>query len=408
MKYIIVISDGMGDYPIESLNNRTPLEAANVPNMDYLAQNGEIGMAKTTSDGLSPGSDVTNLAILGYDPERYYTGRSPFEAASMGVSLHHGDISYRCNLVTLRDIENGYNFEQITSKVIMDDYSAGHITSEDAKVIIREINNQLGTEHIQFYSGISYRHLMVWTGGKISKDLTPPHDISGKKVIDYLSGGNGGDIIRELIESSIPILQTSPINRDRIEAGKSPANSIWLWGEGKRPNLPEFRGRYGLSCSMISAVDLMKGIGIYAGLDIINVPGATGYLDTNYRGKGEYGLEELKKKDMIYIHIEAPDEAGHNGDIAAKVKAIESIDDLVLGTILNGVENIDDEYKIMILCDHRTPIVKKTHTDDPVPFLIYNSLNKEKSSGKDFNEKNAETGLFIEKGYRLMEYFTRR
>ena len=285
MKYIILLCDGMGDYPIAELGNRTPMQAANTPNMDELARNGEVGMAKTTPDGFSPGSDVTNLAILGYDPKKYYTGRSPLEAASIGIVLDKDDVAYRCNLVTLKTKNNSYDIESLNSHLIMDDYSAGHITTDEARELIGEINNQIGTEDIIFYSGISYRHLMVWRGGKVKVRCTPPHDISGKSIGEYLPKGDGDDILKRLIGLSVNVLRFHHVNEDRIKENKKPANCIWLWGQGKAPQMPKFENRFKLKGSMISAVDLMKGLGIYAGFDIVNVPGATGYIDTNYKGK---------------------------------------------------------------------------------------------------------------------------
>ena len=390
MKYIILLCDGMGDYPIAELGNRTPMQAANTPNMDELARNGEVGMAKTTPDGFSPGSDVTNLAILGYDPKKYYTGRSPLEAASIGIVLDKDDVAYRCNLVTLKTKNNSYDIESLNSHLIMDDYSAGHITTDEARELIGEINNQIGTEDIIFYSGISYRHLMVWRGGKVKVRCTPPHDISGKSIGEYLPKGDGDDILKRLIGLSVNVLRFHHVNEDRIKENKKPANCIWLWGQGKAPQMPKFEDKFKLKGAMISAVDLMKGLGIYAGFDIINVPGATGYIDTNYKGKAEYALNELKKKDIVYVHVEAPDEASHNGDMAGKIKAIEDFDNLVVGTVMKGIKEFGD-YKIMVLCDHRTPLSTKTHTADPVPVLIFNPKKQGKVDGA-FDEATCEKG----------------
>lgn len=403
MKYIILLCDGMGDYPIAELGNRTPMQAANTPNMDELARNGEVGMAKTTPDGFSPGSDVTNLAILGYDPKKYYTGRSPLEAASIGIVLDKDDVAYRCNLVTLKTKNNSYDIESLNSHLIMDDYSAGHITTDEARELIGEINNQIGTEDIIFYSGISYRHLMVWRGGKVKVRCTPPHDISGKSIGEYLPKGDGDDILKRLIGLSVNVLRFHHVNEDRIKENKKPANCIWLWGQGKAPQMPKFEDKFKLKGAMISAVDLMKGLGIYAGFDIINVPGATGYIDTNYKGKAEYALNELKKKDIVYVHVEAPDEASHNGDMAGKIKAIEDFDNLVVGTVMKGIKEFGD-YKIMVLCDHRTPLSTKTHTADPVPVLIFNPKKQGKVDGA-FDEATCEKGRMFNPAHNLMEYF---
>ncbi|MEK6682722.1 MAG: cofactor-independent phosphoglycerate mutase [Nitrospirota bacterium] len=406
MKYIILLCDGMGDYPIAELGNRTPMQAANTPNMDELARNGEVGMAKTTPDGFSPGSDVTNLAILGYDPKKYYTGRSPLEAASIGIVLDKDDVAYRCNLVTLKTKNNSYDIESLNSHLIMDDYSAGHITTDEAMELIGEINNQIGTEDIIFYSGISYRHLMVWRGGKVKVRCTPPHDISGKSIGEYLPKGDGDDILKRLIGLSVNVLRFHHVNEDRIKENKKPANCIWLWGQGKAPQMPKFEDKFKLKGAMISAVDLMKGLGIYAGFDIINVPGATGYIDTNYKGKAEYALNELKKKDIVYVHVEAPDEASHNGDMAGKIKAIEDFDNLVVGTVMKGIKEFGD-YKIMVLCDHRTPLSTKTHTADPVPVLIFNSKKQGKVDGA-FDEATCEKGRMFNPAHTMMEYFLRK
>ena len=403
MKYIILLCDGMGDYPIAELGNRTPMQAANTPNMDELARNGEVGMAKTTPDGFSPGSDVTNLAILGYDPKKYYTGRSPLEAASIGIVLDKDDVAYRCNLVTLKTKNNSYDIESLNSHLIMDDYSAGHITTDEARELIGEINNQIGTEDIIFYSGISYRHLMVWRGGKVKVRCTPPHDISGKSIGEYLPKGDGDDILKRLIGLSVNVLRFHHVNEDRIKENKKPANCIWLWGQGKAPQMPKFEDKFKLKGAMISAVDLMKGLGIYAGFDIINVPGATGYIDTNYKGKAEYALNELKKKDIVYVHVEAPDEASHNGDMAGKIKAIEDFDNLVVGTVMKGIKEFGD-YKIMVLCDHRTPLSTKTHTADPVPVLIFNSKKQGKVDGA-FDEATCEKGRMFNPAHNMMAYF---
>ncbi len=407
MKYIILIADGMADYQIQEIGMKTPMEVARIPNMDYLAKNGMIGMVKTVVDKFPPGSDVTNLAILGYDPHLYYTGRSPLEAAGMGVTLEPYDVAYRCNFVSLKNHEGGYDIRRLKPNLVMGDYSAGYISTEEARELIYEINDRLGNEEIQFYPGVSYRHLMVWEDGKAKVATTPPHDILDKKLGSYLPQGDGNDLLNELMDASIEVLKASPINEERIAAGKAPANCIWLWGQGKAPKMPRFDEKYHLSGSMITAVDLIKGLGRYAGFDIISVPGATGYLDTNYKGKAEYALSEIRKKDIVYVHIEAPDEAGHSGDLKAKIKALEDIDSLFIGTLIDGLKDIA-EYRIMVTCDHRTPVSIRSHTSDPVPFLIYDN-NKSGNSGNDFNERNAEgSNLLIEPGYRLMDFFLGR
>lgn len=391
MKYIILIGDGMSDYLIEELGNKTPLEAANTPNMDMLAQRGSIGLVKNVPDKYPPGSDVAILSVLGYDPAKYYTGRSPLEAASIGVALAPDDLAVRCNLVTLG---------QKDGKVYMDDFSADHITTDEAREIIKGIDGELGKEGIKFYPGVSYRHLMVWHGGPDSLETTPPHDITGKEIKDYLPKGRGSEKFIQLMNASQMILKDHPANVRREEDGHKPANSIWLWGQGRAPKLPTLKQRFGIEGSIISAVDLLKGLGIYAGLKVVNVPGATGYLDTNYKGKAEYALRELETRDFVCVHVEAPDEAGHNGDLEGKIKAIEDFDREVVGRVVDGMGRFK-EYRILVLPDHPTPLIKKTHTRDPVPFVLYPA---EDNHGKGFTEAEAKaSGLFIEQGHRLIE-----
>lgn len=393
MKYIILIGDGMSDEPIPELGNKTPLEAAKTPNMDFLAQNGSIGLSKNVPDGYPPGSDVAILSVLGYDPKKYYTGRSPLEAASIGIELSKDDLALRCNLVAL--LEQG-------GRIFMNDYSAGHITTDEAKKIIIDLDKELSDSGIKFYPGISYRHLMVWNCGPdaAKMETTPPHDITGKEITDYLPKGEGSKKLIQLMTSSQMLLKEHPVNVEREENGKKPANSIWLWGQGRRPNMPTLKERFGIEGSVISAVDLVKGVGIYAGLKVVNVPGATGYLDTNYKGKAEYALKELETKDFVCVHVEAPDEAGHTGNLKDKIKAIEDFDEKIVGAVLKGLDKFK-EFKILVLPDHPTPIAKKTHTRDPVPFVMYPSNG---NSGKTFTETDAKSsGLFAEEGHRLIE-----
>lgn len=400
MKYVILIGDGMSDYPIEELGNKTPLQFAKTPNMDMLAQKGTIGLVKTVPLGFPPGSDVANLSILGYDAAKYYTGRSPLEAASIGVKLGQKDLAFRCNLVTLRQQEG---------KVYMDDFSAGHISTEEAEKIIKDIGKELNTEDIRFHPGVSYRHLMVWHGGPDGLETIPPHDILGKEIKDYLPKGEGSNRLIELMNSSQMFLKDHPVNIKREEDGHNPANSIWLWGQGKAPKMPTLHERFGIEGSIISAVDLMKGIGIYAGLKVINVPGATGYIDTNYKGKAEYALKELETKDFVCIHVEAPDEASHNGDLKNKIKAIEDFDREVVGRVLEGLVKFK-EYRLLVMPDHPTPITMKTHTREPVPFVIYPANSFMQGfichNGKAFTEEEAKAScLLVEEGYKLIEKF---
>ncbi len=399
MKYVVIIGDGMADRPIKELDGKTPLQQAFTPYMDRLAQGGIIGKVRTVPQGLYPGSDVANLSILGYNPLEFYTGRAPLEAASIGIHLHADDVPFRCNLVTLR-------YDQYRKKAVMDDYSSGHITTEEAKELIQEIDKQLGTEDIHFHQGVSYRHLMVWSRGPADIECIPPHDILGKEITDYLPVGNGEDIVRKMMLGSTGILERHPVNTERIKQGKKPANSIWLWGQGKKPTLPTFRQKYSVDGALVSAVDLTRGIGIYVGFEILKVPGITGYLDTNYIGKAEESLRALKQVDFVYIHVEAPDEAGHSGNYRDKIKAIEDFDNLVVGTVLRGLEGFR-EYRILLMPDHATPVEIRTHSDEPIPFVIFDSRLRINNSGVSFDEKLIEReGIMnFEEGYKLMDYF---
>lgn len=403
MKYIILLGDGMADRPHAELGGRTCLQAARTPNLDQLASLGRTGMVHTIPEGFPPGSDVANLTVMGYDPRKYYTGRSPLEAASIGVELGPHDVAFRCNLVTLR-VSGG-----AVRHTIMEDFSAGHISSEEARLLIEELDAKLGSDRIRFYPGVSYRHLMVWKGGSDGLECTPPHDIQDRDIQDYLPRGHGDDTINELMESSLEVLAEHPVNRKRTENGKRPANSIWLWGQGKRPSMPTFREKYGLDGAMISAVDLTKGIGLYAGFEVINVPGATGWLDTNYVGKAEHALWALKTKDLVYVHVEAPDEAGHSGELKNKLKAIEDFDELVVGNIIHGMKQFD-EYRIMALPDHPTPIELRTHSNDPVPFVIYDNRNERRGEPVSYDEKLGERkdALLFKEGWTLMDYFLKK
>ncbi len=402
MKYIVIIGDGMADRPLKELGGKTPLQVAFTPNMDKIAKRGELGLVRTIPEEMSAGSDVANLSILGYDPRVYYTGRAPLEAAAMGVELASDDVAYRCNLVTLR-----YNKER--TRAILEDYSAGHISTEEARQLIQALNESLATDEIRFYPGISYRHLMLWKGGQIEVECIPPHDIIGKEITEYLPCGRGEEVLRGLMEASVEILESHPVNRKRLQEGKPPANSIWLWGQGRRPSMPSFKERYGLSGALVSAVDLTKGLGVCLGLEILNVPGVTGYIDTNYLGKAEYSLKALERHDFVYIHIEAPDEAGHSGDPKIKIKAIEDIDALVVGTVLRGAKAFD-RFRVLLMPDHATPIEVRTHTKEPVPFVIYDSSEDRSNPVDGFSEaiKELEDITVFEQGYKLMEYFLKR
>ncbi len=399
MKYVVVLGDGMADYPMPQLGNRTPLQCARKPNIDYLASNGETGMVKTVPEGIPPGSDVANLSVMGYDPKKYYSGRSPFEAISMGIKLSATDLTFRCNLVTLSAQED---YKTAT----MLDYSSDEITTQESTQLIHEINKNLSTKDISFYPGISYRHCMVLKNGKGSMKLTPPHDILERKISEYLPVGDNSELFLSMMEKSYDILKNHPVNLNRIKRGLRPANSIWLWGEGRKPDIPKFSHKYGITGSVVSAVDLIKGIGICAGLDCIDVEGATGNIHTNFIGKAQAALKELENgKDFVYIHVEAPDECGHRYEIENKVKSIEYLDKQVVGTLLTGLEQYDD-YKVLILPDHPTPLPLRTHTSEPVPYIIYTKSSKKPSSVQCYDEFEPEkTGVFIENGYTLMDRF---
>ncbi len=395
MKYIVLVGDGMADYPIKELDNRTPLEVARTPNMDFIAKEGRLGRVKTIPDKLSPASDVANLSILGYDPHKFYTGRGPLEAANLGVELEDDDVAFRCNLITV-----------LGDKLI--DYSAGHISSKEAAILIRFIDHNLGTNRMKFYPGVSYRHLMVAKRG-VDEHLEnlqcqPPHDIIGQGILRNLPRGDGAEVLIELMENSRKILEKHEINQVRIDLKENPANMIWLWGQGKKPAMPKFADKYGLSGSVISAVDLIKGLGRILGLEVIDVPGATGYYDTDYLGKAKAALKALMDKDFVFLHVEAPDEAGHNGDLREKITAIERFDQLVVGTILHALKR-KKNFRILVLPDHATPISVRTHTSDIVFFGIFGKdIAARGFSG--YNEKEAvKSDLYFAKGHELMDYF---
>ena len=399
MKYIVVLGDGMADYPVPQLDNKTPLQYAKKPNIDYFAKHGQVGLVKTVPDGIPPGSDAANLSVMGYNPKVYYSGRSPLEAVSMGISLSETDVTFRCNLVTLSDDEEYSNKTMI-------DYSSDEISTEEARELIKEVNSRLKTQDQTFYPGISYRHCLVWNNGPVDFNLTPPHDILDKKITEYLPKGTHSDTILNFMIESSKFLKDHPVNKARIEKGLRPANSIWLWGQGKKPALSGFKEKYGLNGSVVSAVDLIKGIGICAGLRSIDVEGTTGNIHTNFVGKAEAALKELESgQDFVYVHIEAPDECGHRHEIENKARAIELIDSQVVGTLLKGLAKYDD-YRILVLPDHPTPLSLRTHTSEPVPFIIYRK-NAEVSSGiEGYDEFQAKsTGLYIEDGYTLMDRF---
>lgn len=395
MKYVILQGDGMPDHKLPELDGKTPLEVASTPNLDYIARSAEIfGMAKTIPDPLPPGSDVGNLAVLGYDPMVYYTGRSPLEAASIGVNLKPNDVTLRCNLVTLKE-EAG--------KTIMEDYSAGHITTPEAHEILNDIKSELEEDGLIFHPGVSYRHLLVWENGNKDINTTPPHDISERVIDEYMPSGEGTDKLNELILKSRNILKDHPVNIKRIKEGHNPVTSIWLWGQGTAPKMPTLEELYGITGSVISAVDLVKGIGHYAKMNVIDVPGATGYLDTNYEGKVDYALDSLNDVDLTMIHIESTDETGHEGKAELKIQAVEDFDKRVVGRVLKGIKKFQD-YRILVMSDHPTPIDLRTHVNEPVPFAILDSSDESiKNSSYLYTEDSADaSGVYIEEGWKLM------
>lgn len=399
MKYVVLLCDGMADYPMPELSEKTPMETADKPVMDMLAKKSEVGLVKTVADDLKPGSDVANLSVMGYNPQIYYSGRSPLEAGSIGIDMKPDDVSFRCNLVTLSDEAN---YEDKT----LVDYCSDDISTAEAAVLIKYLAEHFDNEEFKLYSGVSYRHCLIWSKGTLDVGtLTPPHDITGQPVKTHLPEHKNAAKLFEMMKKSYDLLKDHPVNLARIKAGKRPANSMWFWGEGVRKPLKSFKEKYGVNGSMISAVDLLKGIGKFSGMNVVNVEGATGYIDTNFTGKAQACIDELASgQDFVYIHVEAPDECGHRHEIDNKVKSIELIDKLILTPVLEALEKYDD-YKIMILPDHPTPLSLKTHTNDPVPYLIYHKLN-EISGVEKFDEAHAKaTGVFITDGYTIMDRF---
>jgi 2,3-bisphosphoglycerate-independent phosphoglycerate mutase len=395
-KFIVLVGDGMADYPLKDLDGRTPLEVAYTPNMDRIASCG-IGLAGTVPAGMEPGSDVANLCLLGYDPLLYQCGRSPLEAASMGVKLGDNQVAFRMNLVNLDRGEYG--------KIIMVSHSSGDISTSEAGVIVKALKQEMETNDITIYPGVAYRHLLVWDDGPEKAATIPPHNVLDQDMSSYLDE-RSDDPVTGLIRRSWPILKDHPVNMERKKAGLKEANSIWLWGQGKAPRIQPFMERFGLKGGVISAVDLIKGIGIYLGFSPIHVEGATGYLNTNYRGKAEGALKGLEDLDFMLVHVEAPDEASHNGNYKEKIQAIESFDRDVVGVVLDGLKAHGD-YRIMVISDHFTPIVKKTHISDPTPFAWAGKKRLDSATGKTpFTEKAAtDSGLLFEKGHELMPSF---
>jgi len=394
-KYIVLVGDGMADYPIEELGMRTPLEAARTPNMDFIAKNGQLGLAKTIPDKMNPASDVANLSILGYDPKIYYSGRGPLEAANLGIELEDDDVAFRCNLITA------------TGDTLLD-YSAGHIKSKEAEELIRFLDQKIGTNKIRFYPGVSYRHLLLVKRGAELKlqDLKcrAPHDISGQSINKNLPKGDNADLIIKLMRDSREILSTHEINQVRLDLKENPGNMVWLWGQGKKPDIPKFMDKFALSGSVVSAVDLIKGLGRILGLKVVDVKGATGYYDTDYGAKAKAAIASLSENDFVFVHVEAPDEAGHNGDLREKLTAIERFDQLVVGAMLEYCKDKTD-FRILVLPDHATPLSLRTHTAEPVPFAIYGKDVCPKGFLNYSEKEAAKSDLIFKNGYQLMEYF---
>ena len=396
MKYLVLLLDGMADYPVPALSGKTPMEVAKKPNIDFLAQHGEVGLCKTVADGLKPGSDVANLSVLGYDPKVCYTGRSPLEAASIGIDLKPTDVAMRCNLVTLSDEEN---YREKT----MVDYCADDISTAEAAVLIDYIEQKLGNAIYRFYAGVSYRHCLVIQNGTTELGtMTPPHDISGRVIGDYLSTADSERGLLELMEKSYNLLKDHPINLQRMKNGRRPANSIWLWGEGRKPSLEDFKQKNGVTGGIVSAVDLLRGIGKCANMEVPIVEGATGYIDTDFTAKKDAAIRLFEQGcDLVYIHMEAPDECGHRGEVENKVRSIELIDEKVAGPMMEYLSKFP--HRILVMPDHPTPLTVKTHVSDPVPFVLYDS-EQPKDGVPTVNEKTAkETGIYIDFGPSVMD-----
>ena len=395
MKYIVILGDGMADQPLQALENRTPLEFAKTPCMDALASMGQMGLAKTVPDGMKPGSDVANLAVMGYDPAKCYSGRSPLEALSVGAPMEDTDVIFRCNLVTVSE-----DTEVYAEKTIID-HSSGEISTEDAAVLMDAVREAFDQEDLHFYNGTSYRHITVWKDGKVL-DMAQPHDHLGETIGQYLPEEA---LFREMMEKSFTILNNHPVNLEREEKGLNKANSLWFWGAGTKPSLENFREKTGLNGAVISAVDLLKGIALGAGMASVDVPGANGSLHTNYEGKAQAAVDALLKegKDFVYVHVEAPDEMGHQGSVEKKIKAIEALDSRVIAPIFQQMEASGEPYRMLIMPDHPTPICIRTHTADPVPYILFDSQKRRKGVACYTEKEAAATETYQPEGWRLLD-----
>lgn len=400
MKYFILVPDGAGDDKVDALNGKTPLEVADMPCVTKLAQKGRVGMVKTVPDGIAPGSDAANLSVMGYDPCVYLTGRSPLEAASIGIEMSDTDVAFRTNIITLSG-EGEYDDLTVL------DHSAGDITTKEANILIKAVQDALGEDDLKFYPGVSYRHCMIVNNGRTDYELTPPHDILGKRAGDYLPKGPDADRITTLMKKSYEILKEHPVNKARMEKGLNPANTIWIWGQGKKPNLSSFTEKYGITGTAISAVDLIKGIAICAGLDSVDVEGATGTLHTNFEGKCQAAIDEFKNgKDLVYMHLEGPDECSHQGDMEGKIQCLGDIDSKILAPVVKYLEETGEDFTVLVVPDHRTPLAIRTHSSTPVPYVIYRSNDVQLlDETKAFCEVSGETGIYFDNGYELADYF---
>jgi 2,3-bisphosphoglycerate-independent phosphoglycerate mutase len=396
-KYLVLVGDGMGDEPQESLGGQTPLEAGSTPNMDRLAGQGTLGLMETITSEQEPGSDVANMAILGYDPDRFHTGRGPLEAASMGVELADTDVAFRCNLVTIGT--------DATGRRVLVDYSAGHISSEESHALIDALQEALGNESLHFYPGVSYRHLLVWREGRPDLNITPPHDVIGQPIAPHWQVYEQAPLLKTLMTAAETVLEKHEVNSKRREQAKAPANAIWLWGQGRRPNMPTLWDRFRLTGVAISAVDLIRGLGVCAGLEALSVPGATGYIDTNYTGKVKAAREALDRRDLVFLHVEAPDETSHEGNLHLKIEAIEAFDSQVVGPLLEACQDLD-HLRVLLVTDHLTPVRIRTHARGLVPFTVCELPALHPPEVRGFSERSAAaTGLIVRPGYTLMDSF---
>jgi len=407
-RYLVVVPDGAGDYEIESLGGKTPLETADLKNINAYASVGEVGMVKTIPDGVAPGSDAANLSVMGYDPSIYLTGRSPLEAASIGIDMSATDVAFRTNIITLvRPDGSPAQAGDVYEDLIIKDHSSGDITTEEADVLIQVVNEAFKNEKISFYTGVSYRHCMIVHDGDTNYKMTPPHDVLDRRAGDYMPQGEGVEFIADMMKKSFELLNDHPVNVSRRERGLNPANTLWIWGQGRKPALDAFKEKFGITGTAISAVDLIKGIAICAGLNSVDVEGATGTIHTNFEGKAQAAIEEFKNgSQFVYMHLEAPDECSHQGDMADKIKSLELIDEKIFAPVVNYLKESGDDFRVLVVPDHRTPICIRTHSSEPVPYMIYDSRKETaKDETKAFCEEAGQKGRYFDSGYALADYF---